>query len=107
MLLLDGSKDLDLGMPIVATDGQLALAGYSLVIICILLVIAGLVLTVRRDRASWIFSWICISLFLAVGIMNGFLLFGQLLGSGQLISLAISFAIIAALLLWSKQTLRK
>lgn len=106
MLLLKGGKDLDLGMPIVATDGQLAIAGYNLIIVCALMVIAGLVLTARHDKASWIFAWVSIALFLVNGVVNGILLFGHPLISGQLINFAIS-GLIALLLVWSKQALRK
>lgn len=106
MLLIGADKDLELDMPIIATEGQLTIAGYSLIIVCLLLVIAGLVLTARHDKVSWIFSWISLAVFLAGGILNGFLLFGHPLGSGQLVNFAVS-GLIGLLLLWSKQALRK
>ena len=106
MLLLGGSEDLDLGMPITASEGTLALAGYSLVVVCLLLVIAGIVLTIRHDRLSWMISWIGLGLFLVGGLMNGFLLFGSPQLSGQVVNLLVS-GLIAGCLLWSKKALRK
>lgn len=104
-MLLSGDKD-DLDMPIVASDGAITFAGYSLIIVCLLLVVAGLLLTTRHDKASWILSWVSLALFLAGGITNGFLLFGHPLGTGQLINFCIS-GIIALFLTGSKQALRK
>lgn len=93
-------------IPIVASPGEITIAGYSLLIVCVLFIAAGLSLTVRRTHASWVFSWGSIVLFLIGGIVNGFLLFGHPLGSGQIINLVAS-CLIGVCLVLGKNNIRK
>ena len=43
--------------------------------------------------SNYAFCWISLGLFLVGGLINGFLLFGHPLGSGQLINWGVSFVI--------------
>lgn len=106
LALLGEGKNLDLGHPVIASPHEMDAAAYSLLVVCFLLILSGLALTVRRRRATWILSWVSVVLFLIGGAVNGFLLFGHPLGSGQLINLAIS-GVIGACLFIGKECIRK
>lgn len=106
LALLSEGKDLDLGYSVIASPHEMDAAAYSLLVVCFLLILSGLALTVRRRRATWILSWVSVVLFLIGGAVNGFLLFGHPLGSGQLINLAIS-GVIGACLFIGKERIRK
>lgn len=106
LALLSDGKDLDLDYPVTASPQGLDAAAYSLLIVCLLLIFSGLALTIRRIRPIWLLSWISVLLFLIGGAVNGFLLFGHPLGSGQLINLAIS-CVIGACLFIGKERIRK
>ena len=60
---------------------------------CCLLIISAICLTIRRLVSNYAFCWISLGLFLVGGLINGFLLFGHPLGSGQLINWGVSFVI--------------
>lgn len=92
-------------IPIMASPGEIAIAAYTLLIVCVLFIASGLSLTVRRRRINWILGWVSIVVFLAGGIINGFLLFGHPLSSGQLINFGIS-ALIGACLFMGKDSIR-
>lgn len=106
LALLSDGKNLDLGYPVTASPAAIDVAAYSLLVVCFLLILSGLALTIRRIRATWILSWVSTVLFLIGGAVNGFLLFGHPLGSGQLINLAIS-CVIGACLFIGKERIRK
>lgn len=91
-LLTNGDK-LQLELPIVASPLELKIAAYSLFAVCCLLVVSAVCLTIRRSVKNYAFCWISLLLFLAGGMINGFLLFGHPLGSGQLINWGISLLI--------------
>lgn len=91
-LLTQGDK-LDLGLPVTATPAELKIAAYSLIAVCCLLIISAICLTIRRLVSNYAFCWISLGLFLVGGLINGFLLFGHPLGSGQLINWGVSFVI--------------
>lgn len=103
---MSDGKNLDLGYPVTASPQEIDAAAYSLLIVCLLLILSGLALTIRRIRAIWLLSWISVLLFLIGGAVNGFLLFGHPLGSGQLINLAIS-CVIGVCLFIGKERIRK
>ena len=91
-LLTHGDK-LDLGLPVTASPAELKIAAYSLVAVCLLLVISAVSLTIRKLVSNYAFCWASLGLFLVSGLVNGFLLFGHPLGSGQLINWGVSFVI--------------
>ena len=91
-LLTQGDK-LDLGLPVTATPVELKIAAYSLIAVCCLLIISAICLTIRRLVSNYAFCWISLGLFLVGGLINGFLLFGHPLGSGQLINWGVSLVI--------------
>lgn len=101
-----GEKAPELDIPIVASPEEITIAAYSLLIVCVLLIASGLSLTVRRTRVNWILSWGSILLFLAGGVINGFLLFGHPLGTGLIINLVIS-CLIGICLIMGKDNIRK
>lgn len=106
LALLTEGNSLDLGLPLVATPEQMKMAAYSLLGVCLLLVLSGVSLTIRRIRMNWTLSWISVILFLTGGILNGILLFGHPQASGQLVNFGIS-AVIAIGLILGKDSLRK
>ena len=91
-LLTHGDK-LDLGLPVTASPAELKIAAYSLIAVCLLLVISAVSLTIRKLVSNYAFCWASLGLFLVGGLVNGFLLFGHPLGSGQLINWGVSFVI--------------
>lgn len=101
-----GENTPELDIPIVASPEEIAIAAYSLLIVCVLFIASGLSLTVRRTRVNWILSWVSIVLFLAGGVINGFLLFGHPLGSGQIINIVVS-CLIGVCLIMGKESIRK
>ena len=90
-LLTHGDK-LDLGLPVTASPAELKIAAYSLIAVCLLLVISAVSLTIRKLVSNYAFCWASLGLFLVSGLVNGFL-FGHPLGSGQLINWGVSFVI--------------
>lgn len=93
-------------IPIIASPGEITIAAYCLLIVCVLFIASGLSLTVRRTRVNWILSWGSIVLFLAGGVINGFLLFGHPLGTGQIINIVVS-CLIGVCLIMGKDNIRK
>lgn len=91
--LLTNGDTLNLGLPVTASSVELKIAATSLLVVCCLLVISAVCLTIRRSSANYAFCWASLLLFLAGGLVNGILLFGHPLGSGQLINWGISFLI--------------
>ena len=89
-LLTQGDK-VNLGLPVTASPTELKIAAYGLIAVCLLLVISAVSLTIRRLVSNYAFCWASLLLFLASGLINGFLLFGHPLGSGQLINWGVSF----------------
>lgn len=87
-LLANGDK-LQLEAPVTASAAELKIAAYSLLAVCCLLVVSAVCLTIRRSVKNYAFCWISLLLFLAGGMINGFLLFGHPLGTGQLINWGI------------------
>lgn len=106
LALLADRENLDLSLPLTASPAEADAAAYSLLVVCGLLVASGLSLTVRRIRATWRLSWASVLLFLIGGAVNGFLLFGHPLSSGQILNLAIS-CMIGACLFIGKERIRK
>lgn len=80
-LLTQGDK-VNLGLPVTASPTELKIAAYGLIAVCLLLVISAVSLTIRRLVSNYAFCWASLLLFLASGLINGFLLFGHPLGSG-------------------------
>lgn len=105
LALLTDRENLDLGLPLTASSGEMDAAAYSLLAVCFLLVFSGLSLTIRRVRVTWILSWVSIFLFLVGGAVNGFLLFGHPLASGQWLNLGIC-CLIGICLLAGKERIR-
>lgn len=81
-------------------------AAWSLIIVCCLLIFAGINLIIRRNKVAWTMSWIAIAIFIVGGVANGFALFGQPLGSGQLINISVS-VVVGCLLLGGKGGLKE
>lgn len=102
--LLSEGAAVDLTHPITASPAEIKIAAYSLLIVCLLLIVSGISLTVRRTRTNWIAGWISLFLFLAGGVVNGFLLFGHPLLHGQLINIAVSI-LTGFFLVWGKDRL--
>lgn len=105
LALLTDRENLDTGLPLTASPGEADAAAYSLLAVCFLLVLSGLLLTIRRVRFTWLLSWVSILLFLIGGAVNGFLLFGHPLSSGQGINLGIC-CVIGACLFIGKERIR-
>lgn len=103
-LFLKGSQ-LDTGIPIIASEIQMQLLAAGLVIIGVLFVLAAGYLIRTYSRRSWILCWIVSLIFIAGGLLNGFLLYGQPLDQGQKINLIV-FILIGVLLLLGKPALR-
>ena len=92
MLLMHGDK-LSPEVHLTATPGELKAAAWIMIAICCLLVIPAVALTIRRYVANYALAWAGLFLFLIGGIVNSFLLFGNMLAGGQPTSWAISFVI--------------
>lgn len=105
LALLTDRESLDLDLPLTASPGEADAAAYSLLVVCFLLVLSGLSLTIRRVRLTWLLSWVSILLFLIGGAVNGFLLFGHPLATGQWINLGIC-CVIGTCLFIGKERIR-
>jgi hypothetical protein len=77
VLLLQGSKA-DLGQPVTGSPAQLMVAGLGLVLVLLLFIVSSffLVFTPQKKKGR-VLGWIAIVVFLAGGIINSYLLFGQ------------------------------
>lgn len=106
LALLTDRENLDVGFPLTASSGEMDAAAYSLLAVCCLLVFSGLSLTIRRVRVTWLLSWASMLLFLVGGAVNGFLLFGHPLATGQWINLGIC-CIIGICLFIGKERIRR
>jgi len=69
------------------------LASISLLTVALLLISSACLLFVKRNKATWIFSWISICLFIIGGFVNGFLLFGKPQIDGQIVNWSVSILI--------------
>jgi hypothetical protein len=85
-LLIKGNQ-LDTGIPIKASETQIYIVVIGLLIIAVLLVFGAINLIRNYSKRSWIFCWISSIIFIAGGLLNGILLFGQPLDKGQKINL--------------------
>ena len=97
-LLTQGEK-VELGLPVIASPTELKIVAYTLIAVCLLLIVSAISLTIRRLVSNYAFCWLSLLLFLASGLANSVLLFGRPLGSGQLINWGVSFVIGVCLVL--------
>lgn len=92
-LLIQGDKTEQFGILPEASPLEVKTAAISLLVVCCLLVVSAVSLTIRRTVSNYTFCWISLLLFLAGGMINGFLLFGHPLAIGQLINWGISLLV--------------
>lgn len=102
-LLSEGAR-VDMTHTITASPAEIRIAAYSLLVVCLLLIVSGISLTVRRTRTNWIAGWVSLLLFLIGGVVNGVLLFGHPLLHGQLINIGICI-LTGFFLVWGKDRL--
>lgn len=105
LTLLTSSEKPELDTPITGSPTELKMAAYSLLIVCFLLIISAVCITIRKSVRNYAFCWVSLLLFLAGGMLNGFLLFGHLQGSGQLINWGLSI-LIGIFLVLGKDTVK-
>lgn len=103
-LFLKGNQ-LVTDIPIVATDLQINLVAFGLVLICALFIFVSINLIRKYSRRSWILCWLVLLLFLLGGLMNGFLLFGHPIDQGQKINF-IAVLLVSVFLFIGKPALK-
>ncbi len=103
-LLIDGDT-LSAIESVKGSPESLKAAGICLIIVCCLLVSSGIILTVRRYVANYVYCWISLLIFLVYGFINSFLLFDRLFIPGQLIDLGISL-VTAVFLILGKDSIK-
>lgn len=102
--LLSEGAQVDMTRPITGSPHDIKVAAYSLLFVCLLLIVSGISLTIRRTRANWIAGWVSMFIFLIGGVINGFLLFGHPLGHDQLMNVGICI-LTGFFLVWGKERL--
>ena len=103
-LLID-SDNLSALEPVQGSPAELKIAGICLIIVCLLLISSGIILTIKRYVANYVYCWISLLVFLVYGFINSFLVFGMLFVPGQLIDLGISF-VVGLFLVLGKDSIR-
>ncbi len=105
LALLMKGKQLETGVPIVASDFQIIIVAIGLLMIGVLLVLAAISLIRKYSFNIWLSCWLVLILFLLDGLLNGYLLFGQPLDQGQRINI-IAVILIGILLFLGKPGLK-
>ncbi len=91
-LLVRGNR-LDTGIPLTASPLEVRLVAAGLLAVCALLIYASVRLVFRRTAVSRDICLVSLLLFLADGVLNGYLLFGHPLATGQTINIAAALLI--------------
>lgn len=92
-------------IPIIATNLQIDLIAFGLLLICVLFIYVSINLIRKNSRRSWNFCWLVLLLFLLGGLLNGYLLFGQPIDQGQKINFIAAF-IVSVFLFIGKSALK-
>ncbi|RPH34005.1 MAG: hypothetical protein EHM93_02255 [Bacteroidales bacterium] len=92
-------------IPIIATNPQISLIAFGLLLICALFIFAAINLIRKNSRRSWIFCWLVLLLFLLGGLLNGYILFGHPIDKGQMINFIAVF--IVSIFLYTGKTALK
>ncbi len=103
-LLIKGNQ-FDPDFAIIASEKQIIIAAFGLLTVSLLLYASAIYLMRTLTKRSYLFSWIVLLLFILDGVTNGYLLFGQLLYSGQLLNI-ILFLLSGLFLFLGKSTLK-
>ncbi len=103
-LLMNGAR-LETEVPIIATSLQINIVASGLLFVGVLFFLAAIGLIRGYSRRSWNTCWIVLLLFLAGGLINGYMLFGRPLDQGQIINL-VSVVLVGIFLILGKPALQ-
>lgn len=103
-LLLHGNK-VAVDPPVQASNTVALLCGAGLIMVLILFAVSAYLLLQRNWPKGWNLSWIAMLIFLAGGILNGYLLFGNPFVQDQIINFTACI-LISVFLLVGKRTIR-
>lgn len=101
ILIMQGNK-VGVEPPIISADMVARLCGIGLVIVMSLFLYAAYLLVKHKSYSGWKLSWIAIAVFLAGGIINGYLMFGNPFVQDQIINFSASILIALSLILGKK-----
>ncbi len=102
LLLIINGNNLQVEPPISASDLVSKLCGLGLIFVTLLFVYSSFLLLKYKNKKGWTLGWIAIIIFIAGGIINGYLLFGNPFVQDQIINVTASILIGINLLLGKK-----
>jgi hypothetical protein len=91
--LLVYGKNTQLDQPITASATQIRLVGLALILVFFLAILSSLLVIAYRSRVGWVLSWISLILFVAVGIVSGYVMFAHPLIQDQVINFSLAILI--------------